>query len=128
MMDNVENKPWYDVLLAARRLEKRQKDGWTSTELAKEALIEATPRSTEIAIASAWCGKLYRWGYVLPVGISSVGAGRPSNVYRLTAWGREFRTDVKAEAPKKKASPPTLKMVPREKPKLRIAANPPKED
>lgn len=118
----MKNKPWYDVLLAARRLEKKMPDGWTSQDLAQEAKIEATSVSSEIAIASAWCGKLYRWGYALGVGRKPPsGRGRPTNIYKLTSWGHDFRT----EAAKGKERP-VLRMVPA--PKLRIAANPPKKE
>jgi len=94
---------WLLVLEACRRVAARAKDGqFTAAEVALEAKIKATGKSTAQRIASAWLGKFYRWGYVMRVGSKS-GSTRWIGLYELTSWGEEYgkgkRSKPKKESP-----------------------------
>ena len=89
---------WYDILLAARRVAKRNQE-LTSTSLAGEVGIP-------VKVASAWLSNFYHWGYALQDGKTTAGR-RWSWKWRLTRWGMEYKAK-------------------RTKRTLRIAANPPR--
>ena len=95
----MREKPWFDVLLAARRIAHR-KETLTSGELALEASIETR-------IASAWLSKFARWGYVKKKEKIATG-NRWSWSWVVTRWG------IRAKIEGYKAKKTTL----------RIAANP----
>ena len=95
-------KPWYKVLLAARRLctEKEPKKPtnalFTASDLSSAAKIKPGEKATSEKIASGWLGKFVRWGYALRVG-SEPSKGRPFTVYRLTKWAFKVRKPKEAE-------------------------------
>jgi hypothetical protein len=98
----MKSKPWFDVLLAARRIQHR-KEVLTSSELALEAAIETR-------IASAWLFKFARWGYVKQE--EKIPTGRRwSWSWSVTRWGTRARLHGYKE----------------KKSILRIAANPPEK-
>jgi hypothetical protein len=98
----MKEKPWYDVLLAARRIQ-HQGEVLTSIELAIEAAIETR-------IAAAWLFKFARWGYVKKG--EKIQTGRRWRwSWAVTRWGTRARVPGYKE---KKAI-------------LRIADNPPEE-
>lgn len=76
------NKPWFDVLLAARRIQGRG-EVITSQSLAGEAKVTT-------AIASAWLFKFMKYGYVLK-GDKYIAGRRWSWSWGLTRWGLRFR-------------------------------------
>ncbi len=70
------------------------KRAFTASALASEAGIQATigddgfPISTALDIASAWLGKMVRWGYVLRAGSEpSTGGKGWARLYILTSFG-----------------------------------------
>lgn len=85
-MGKAQAKGWYMVLLACRQAGV---GGITAAWLA--GAMRLPP-----AHAAAWLGKLARWGYLCRVGAVRPAkvadaedmGGRPSVVYRLTAYGR----------------------------------------
>jgi len=74
--------PWYDVLLAVRRVASRE-GPITAAGVGVE--LEMPPR-----IASMWLAKLWRWGYLRRR--EKVLEGRRWTYrYELTRWGERFR-------------------------------------
>lgn len=98
----MDRKPWFDVLLSARRILSRG-EILTSIGLALESGLETK-------VASAWLFKFERWGYVLRKEKVATEK-RWSWSWSVTAWGTKAR--VKGYRAKKEG--------------LRIAANPEKE-
>lgn len=98
--------PWYDVLLAARRVHGRD-EPLTSSTLALESGID-------VHIASAWLFKFEKWNYVLRGDKQSTGR-RWSWSWVLTRWGLEM------ERASSKRATATKKF------KLKVAANPKKK-
>lgn len=96
MKKNAPIKPWFAVLEAARRVQRRG-DLITSSALAAEAEIP-TP------IASAWLFKFERFGYVLR-GDKYITGKRWSWSWALTRWGLRFR-EKKVRAPLKLVANP----------------------
>lgn len=86
---------WYNILEAARRIGvgKGGPVPFTARMLADEAGIKQGKgkKATVHDIASAWLGKLYRWGYILPAGKTAPEEGRSETVYKLTDWGIRFK-------------------------------------
>ena len=80
------NPDWYQILLAARRLASRPPNQFTSAELAEEARIPATGASSAMRIASAWCSKFSKWGYLVQVDAVST-QGTPWKVWTVTDSG-----------------------------------------
>ena len=97
----MERKPWFDVLLAARRILSKG-EVLTSIRLAAESDIDTR-------VASAWLFKFERWGYFLRKEKVATSK-RWSWSWSITTWGTKAR--VKGQ---------------REKKGLRIAANPEEE-
>jgi len=100
----MKNKPWYDVLLAARKIQGRG-ELITSQSLAREVQIPT-------GHASAWLFKFERFGYVLK-GEKYITGKRWSWSWGLTRWGLRFRegraqkklrlvANPEADKPKKK--------------------------
>jgi hypothetical protein len=86
---------WHSVLVAARRAASRNREAgrdaaFTSRELALEARIKGTDNSTSQRIASAWCSKLAKWGYIRAIeGADEPTLGRNAKVYEVTAAGQQ---------------------------------------
>ena len=80
---------WYGILEAIRRLVRRPKDPFTASQLAREADLKTTKKSSGQQIASAWLSKFVGWGYVLRMGNAPPTFGRPERLYVLTEWGRK---------------------------------------
>lgn len=78
----MKQKPWYAVLLAARKIQGRG-ELITSQSLAREVQMPT-------GIASAWLFKLQRFGYVLK-GEKYITGKRWSWSWGLTRWGLRFR-------------------------------------
>jgi exoribonuclease II len=81
-----KNKPpgWWRILLAVRRVAHRN-PRFTSAEVGSEAKISP-------AEASAWLGKMVRWGYVIRTGSVMVEeAPRWERLYALTRRGEDRR-------------------------------------
>lgn len=77
---------WYQILEAARRLARKPPNQFTSAHLAREAGIRSTELSNAVHIASAWCSKFKRWGYL--IGVDAVPTmGRAWNVWTVTDAG-----------------------------------------
>lgn len=77
---------WYGVLKAVRKLTGNDPErDFTAEELALGAGLKGTERSSPRHIASAWLGKMVRWGYVVRSGAATTGTSRRS--YRITRWG-----------------------------------------
>jgi hypothetical protein len=100
-------KPWYAVLLAARKASLDRKRPFTASDVAREAGIKGTKVSSAERIASAWLGKFHRWGYVLRTG-SAKGEKRWIGIYEMTDWGMRFKPSDKKirEKKEKKAAGP----------------------
>lgn len=98
----MKTKPWFDALLAARRILSRG-EVLTSIALAREWDVDTR-------VASAWLFKFERWGYVKKDEKVATGK-RWSWAWIVTRWGTRAR--VKGYRAKKG--------------ELRIAANPPEE-
>jgi hypothetical protein len=82
---------WYGILEACRRLASRPPNHFTSAQLAREAQIQPTRSSDALHLASAWCSKFKKWGYLVTVD-SVPSSGRSWNVWTVTDEGmrREF--------------------------------------
>lgn len=93
----MSDRPWYDVLLAVRRASLQGQRPFTAQDVAREAGIEGTERSSPERIASAWLGKFQRWGYILVEG-SAKGARRWIRTYTVTDWGMRFKPNPDAKA------------------------------
>ena len=98
----MERKPWFAVLLAARRILSRG-EVLTSIGLAGESGLETR-------VASAWLFKFERWGYFLRKEKVATSK-RWSWSWSITAWGTKAR--VKGYRAKTKG--------------LKMAANPEEE-
>jgi len=79
-------KPWQGILLAMRTC----KAPFGAAELAAAAGLSPGPRSTAEAIASAWLGKMVRWGYAVRVAREAGRRGRARTLYEVTRWGRKY--------------------------------------
>lgn len=79
---------WWDVLEAVRRVSLAGERPFTSMDVAREAGIKATERSSPERIASAWLGKFQRWGYIVQKGTAE-GAKRWIRTYTITKYGLE---------------------------------------
>lgn len=95
---------WREVLYAIRRIVKDGID-ITSATLAEE-MVDLTTKT-----ASAWLGILAKYGYVRRIGRSPANK-RWNYVWELTRFGHEYKRGKKRSK--------------QEKPALRIAANPPR--
>lgn len=91
----MQGSDWYQILEAARGAAlKNKRDGkdaaFTSAELARAAKISNGPRSKARNIASAWCSKLAKWGYLeaLEGTEPSPDGHRWVRVWKLTEAGR----------------------------------------
>lgn len=82
MKTHTLSKPWYQVLLALRRIHGRE-EIITSGVLAREAKIS-------IPFASAWLFKFERYGYVSKEAKYITGR-RWSWSWKVTRWGLRFR-------------------------------------
>jgi len=78
---------WFGVLESCRALGEGGVP-FTASQLSETAAIGPGPRSAAMQVASAWCGKFARWGY-LERGepVKSGGRGRPTMTYRVTKLG-----------------------------------------
>jgi hypothetical protein len=95
----MQKKPWFDVLLSARRILSRG-EVLTSIGLAGESGIETR-------IASAWLFKFERWGYVLRKEKVATRK-RWSWSWSITTWGTKARVKgyrAKVDRPKMAANP-----------------------
>lgn len=89
---------WFQVLEAARRISEVSPTGeFTASELALEAGLQESKKSTADQLASAWLGKFCRWGYALRTG-SSPGQKKWIRVYTLTKFGKEMKPNDPEEA------------------------------
>lgn len=93
----MKHKPWFEVLLAARRISERG-EPLMSTTLGLECGIDTR-------VASAWLFKFEKWNYVLRSEKDRTGR-RWSWSWTLTKWGLTYKASEKRKA------------------RLRIAANP----
>ncbi len=91
-----KNKPWYEVLLAGRRILGKG-EILTSQSIATECKIPTN-------LASAWLFKLQKWGYVKKDAKYLVGK-RWGWGWVLTRWGFRFRAKRSAGAMKIAANP-----------------------
>lgn len=83
---------WRQMLDAARRCARKDAKrggggGFTSTDLAYEAGIQKTTKSSAVQVSSAWCAKLRRWGYISSVVNAAGGGARWSRLWQLTEKG-----------------------------------------
>jgi len=79
---------WFQILLAARRLATKHPNQFTSAELARAAGIRSTERSSAVHIASAWCSKFAKWGYLVRVDAVPT-LGTAWNVWTVTDAGMD---------------------------------------
>lgn len=93
----MKRAPWYQLLLAARRIAERGED-LTSIVLGAEAKLPTRE-------ASAWLSKFYRWGYALKIGRQGT-KGRPATIWQLTDWGLRYKVGKRAKTTLKLAANP----------------------
>lgn len=84
-------KEWARVLGVAREVAEDAGDErlFTSVQLGAAAAIPS-------AVASAWLGKFFRWGYALRAGKVPTG-GRWAFQWRLTKWGMNMKIGPEAK-------------------------------
>lgn len=80
---------WFAILGIARSLSPNKSSTFTAYDLNKKVRFPATEKRTGDQIASAWIGKLQKWGYVERVGSAPNPGHKSIGVYAVTEKGRK---------------------------------------